>query len=706
MLLSDPLRSRVRRLVPAIAWLRQYDRRQLRPDLLAGGVVAALAVPQALGYAAIAGVPVVVGLYAVPVALIAYAVFGTSRQLVVGPVSTVSVMSGSLVAALHPADVAQAVLFTTAAALWAGIVLIVAAQLRIGWVAEFLSKPIVTGFVLGLTLLVILGELPGLLGITVRVSDVLGRITALASGVDQVDPLTVTVGLAALAVLFIGARLAPHVPWSLIVLVAGLATSAAFDLAARGVVVVGSVPAGLSGFGLPLVPVDRLVDVAFAGAALAFVGLAEGLSAARLFAVKGGYRVETDQELFAAGAANLTSGLAGGLAVAGSLSKTAAADRAGGRSQVTGVAAAALSLVVIVFFAPMLAGLPKAVLSAIVVHAVWSLIDVPAFRRYRASRRIDLVAACVAAVGVLLTGPLLGLLMAVAMSILALVYRSSRVTVDVMGKVPGEKAAWGALENHAERITLPGVLVLRLNEPLFWVNAARVHDQVLALADAYPDTKALLLDLECTDQLEITSSDMLAILLDRLHERGIDLYLVRVRFRVRAVLQRTGVRERLGEDHLWHSISQGVRCARADHGLKPVPGPDAVPDAADEEEAASPAAELIVAKTVLTEPDDEATADGGGEGGGARPRRRMPRPSRRSPASAGGPVDSAVPDDRHLAAAGSDRRAGGGDGDPVERQGDPGRVQQAPSPAGQAAVPDQARGSEDHGRPRPGLRPR
>ena len=299
--LTEALRNQIGRRVPAIGWVRGYDRRNLGPDLLAGCVVAALAIPQALGYAAIAGVPVELGLYAVPLALIAYAIFGTSRQLVVGPVSTVSVMSGSLVAALHPADVSQAVLFTTGAALWAGIVLIVAAQLRIGWVAEFLSKPIVTGFVLGLTLLVILGEIPRLLGITVRESDVLGRIKALVTGWAQFDPLTLVVGGSALIVLFVGARLAPRIPWSLVVLVAGLAASAAFDLAARGVAIVGSVPAGLSGFGLPIVPVNRMIDVAFAGAALAFVGLAEGLSAARLFAVKGGYRLETDQELFAAG---------------------------------------------------------------------------------------------------------------------------------------------------------------------------------------------------------------------------------------------------------------------------------------------------------------------------------------------------------------------------------------------------------------------
>jgi MFS superfamily sulfate permease-like transporter len=174
---------------------------------------------------------------------------------------------------------------------------------------------------------------------------------------------------------------------------------------------------------------------------------------------------------------------------------------------------------------------------------------------------------------VLVAGPLIGLLVAVSWAILGLVYRSSRVTVDVMGKVPGETAAWGALENHDERVTVPGVLVLRVNESLFWVNAARVKERVLEIADEHPDTKVLILDLESSDQLEITSSDMLAMLQQRLRSRGIDLYLVRVRFPVRTVLANTGMRAALGEDHLWHSISQGVRAARAAHGMKP-PKPD------------------------------------------------------------------------------------------------------------------------------------
>jgi SulP family sulfate permease len=317
-----------------------------------------------------------VGLYAVPIALAAYAVFGTSPQLIVGPVSTVSVLSGTLVVTLGPRDVNEAMTYTSAIALAAGVVLVIAGLLRIGWIAEFLSKPIVTGFVFGLTLLVIIGELPNLLGIHVAMGDVGDRIVSLVRGLDQVDLLTATLSAAALAVLFLGPLLSRAVPWSLVVLVGGLVASRVFHLADRGVAVVGHVPGGPPTPSIPFVPATKLVDVALAGAAIALVGLAEALSAARLFAVKHGYRLDTDQELVANGAANIGSSIVGGLGVAGSLSKTAAVDRAGGTSQVSALGGAALAIAAILLAAPALSVLPKAVLSAIVVHAVWGLWDV------------------------------------------------------------------------------------------------------------------------------------------------------------------------------------------------------------------------------------------------------------------------------------------------------------------------------------------
>jgi sulfate permease, SulP family len=228
---------------------------------------------------------------------------------------------------------------------------------------------------------------------------------------------------------------------------------------------------------------------------------------------------------------------------------------------------------------------------------VWRLMDFTALRRYAKVRRNDIVAAVVAAVGVLAFGPLNGLLLAVAQSVLGLIYRSSRVDVEVMGKVPGEKAAWGGVRDHPERTTLPAVLVLRIDTPFFWVNAAPIHDAVLEKVEQAPGTRVLVLDLEATNQMDTTSADTLDSLITQLRARGIDVYLVRVMWAVRKTLRRSGTMARLGEDHLWHSISQGVREARRTHGLKhlPVqPGPRGLEEAELEEAVdAVPAQERI-----------------------------------------------------------------------------------------------------------------
>ncbi len=558
--------------LPARRWLPRYKRRWLRGDLVAGAVVAALAIPQSLGYASIAGLPVQVGLYSLPTVLVCYALLGTSRKLIVGPVSTVALLTGSLIAGFQPESQTEAMALGAGMALTAGLLLVLASVLRIGWVAEFLSKPIVTGFVLGLTILVIVGELPNLLGIPVPPGDVLSRINDLVTGLGEIEVATLVVGVVAVALMFGGTQLAPKVPWALVTLLLGLVVSSLLDLSGAGVAVVGEVPQGLPTPTLPGIPVAEWGQIVVAGAAVAFVGLAEGLSAARLYATEDA-RVDASQELLAVGVANVSSGVVGGFGVAGSLSKTATVDRAGGRSQVAGLTTAVLALATILVLAPALSALPKAVLSAIVIHAVWGLLDFASMRRYARLRRNDIVSASVAALGVLAFGPLQGLLLAIALSVLGLVYRSSRVDVEVMGRVPGEKAAWGGMRNHPERRQIDGILVLRVDVPLFWVNAASVKDAILARVDGAEDwtdhdIAAVILDIEGTNQIDTTTVDMLASLLAALRERHVDLYLVRVMYPVRIVLRRAGFVAQIGEDHMWHSISQGTREARIHYGLK------------------------------------------------------------------------------------------------------------------------------------------
>ncbi len=562
-------REAVARFVPILQWLPEYPRSRLRGDILAGAVVAALMVPQSLGYARIAGVPVQIGLYAVPLALLAYAALGSSPQLIVGPASTVAIVSGSLVADIARDNPQDAVAITSALAIATGIVLAAIGLLRVAWLAEFLSRPIVTGFVFGLTVTIIIGELPTLLGIAKPPGDLIGVLVRTIRSIDEAHLQTAIIGAVALVLLFGGRRYRPAAPWGLLTLVIGVAASQLFDLEGRGVAVVGDVPAGLPPIGLPLIDRLDLGAVVVGGMSLALVALAEGLAATRLFATRGGYRVETERELVGMGAANVASGLSGGLAVAGSLSKTAAAERAGGSSQITGITAAVVVIAVLIAFTRFFAQLPLAVLSAIVVAAVWGLMDVAALRRYRTVRTADFVAAAVGAASVVLFGPLYGLGIAIVVSLLAIIYRSSSPRIEVLGKISDEKAAWGRVRGHPDRRPVEGVVVVRLDSPLFWANATAIEDRLLAEVEKWPETLAMVLDLEATSQLDTTSADILRHLADELEKREISLYLARVLHRVEHVLERSGFVDVVGqESHFWHSISQAVRAARRDVGLK------------------------------------------------------------------------------------------------------------------------------------------
>ena len=543
--------------------LPSYRRRHLPADVLAGLLVAALAIPQSLGYAVVAGVPVQVGLYTLPPALLAYALFGTSRVLFVGPVSTVSVLSGSIVRTLSGGDPELAVQLTAVLAVTAGVILVAVGLTRLGWVAQFLSEPIVTGFVAGLVVLIVIGEIPALAGLSAPVGGLFERLADLVRGLPDFHGLTLAVGAGSLVVLFVGSRFAPRVPWSLIVLVGGIVLSSQLELAEQGVQVVGQVPTGLPIPSIPLVDVRLWSGIITGGLAIAAVGIAEGLAAVRTFAPPGGVDPDTDDKEFVAhGAADLASGLFGGMGVGGSLSKTAANARAGAYSQISGVAAAVVVLLFVVVAAGLLADLPRTVLAAIVIHAVWGLVSVSSFRRYAAVRRNDFLAAVVAFLGVLVLGPLNGLLLAVAQSLLGLIYRSMQVEIDEMGRVAGEKAAWGSVGNDPTRRTYRGVTVLRPDGPLFWANANTVVHRLEKLVRRKGRLHAVVLDLEATNQMDTTTAERLHQLLIRLRRHGTDLYLVRVFGNVRDVLTRSGFLEELGPDHVWHSIAAGVKAAR------------------------------------------------------------------------------------------------------------------------------------------------
>lgn len=562
--------STIGNLVPIVRWLPKYRRTDFRPDFLAGLAVASVAIPTALGYATVAGVPVQVGLYALPAALLVYAIFASSRQVSMGPTSTVAIMSGAVVAKIMDGstDVTRAIALTCAVAIAAGVVLMIAGLVRTGWITDLISRPVITGFTIGLSILVIVSELPHLLGVHPTSNDVFPKLTSTLEQVPDAYLPTVGVGILALAVVFVGPRIQPRVPWALLLMVAGIVGSEWLTSDMGRMETLGNIPAGLPTLGIPAVSPSDLSQIILGGASVALAGIGEGLAAGRVFATKGGYRLDSDQELLGTGLANIASGFSGGMPVSGSLSRTAAAAMSGARTQITGVVAACCVLLVLLWLTGPLGGVPRVVLSAIVIASVWPLLDWRGLLRYRQVRKTDFVAALTALFGVLLLGPLNGLLAAIGISILGITLRSSQVTVDALGKIPGEKAGWGAVDAHPDRAMKESVLVARVNAPLFWANATRAADLVLSLVDEYPETKVLVLDLEATSQMDTTAMDSLMWLLERLRARGIDMYIAHLAYRARRVLEDTPFERELGEGHMWHSISQAVRAGRDAHDLR------------------------------------------------------------------------------------------------------------------------------------------
>ena len=578
------VREAVGRIAPLTVWLPKYDPRWLGRDALAGLAVAAVAIPTAMGYSTVALTPVQAGLYALPAALILYAIFGSSRQLAIGPTSTVALMSGAVVAGIEGIEEpSRAIAMTAGVAVAAGAWLTLFGLLRLGWVTDFISRPVIVGFSFGLGLTVLAGELPHLLGIPPADPHFVQRVWTTAQHIGQTNLDTLAFGAFGLAVLFIGAARRPAVPWALILMVAGILLAQFFDTRGHDVEVIGAIPAGLPALGIPDVSTADIVPIAVGGLAVAVAAVGEGLSAARIFASRGGYRINADSEFLGSGMANIGAGLSGGMGVCGSLSRTGTSVNSGSRTQVSGLTAALVTVIFLLTLTGVLADVPRVVLSCIVVVSVWFLLDVRTMRYYRRVRRNDFTSALAGLGGVVFFGPLYGLLAAVALSMLGVLYRSSRVNIDALGKIPGEKAGWGAAAEHPERTLVPGVLILRLDAPLFWANCEPTHQRILEHIDEAKDLRALVLDLEATGQMDTTTTAMLRDLLAELRAMDIDLFIARLHYRARVVLERDGFTDDLGPSHMWHSISQTVKAAKAHVAGKPLPVSEDATSSADEE---------------------------------------------------------------------------------------------------------------------------
>ena len=553
------------RWAPIVGWLPKYQRTWLTADLLAGLTVWALIVPESMAYAGVAGVPVQYGLYSVPLAVLGYAVFGSSRQLFVGPSSTVAALSASTIAPIAISSGANPVVLTATLALVVGVLYIVGGLLRLGFVARFFARPVLEGFVVGLGIFIAVGQLPKLVGVEKADGNTIRQFLSVLGDIGSWDWLTVGIGVGSLAILFTLARFVPKVPGALVVTVVGITLTQAFDLSQHGLAIVGPVPTGFHFVPWTGLTWDAVIDMVPGALAIIIVGFAEGVAIAKAYAAKYDYRIDPNQEMLAYGAASIGAGALQGYTVTGSLSKSAAADNAGGETPVSLAVVSVMVLLTIVLIAGVFEYLPEATLAAIVIHAVSGMIDFRKLQRLWEARVVDFWLAAGALAGVVVLGILPGIVVGVVLSLLLFIHRLDHPNVARLGRSRSGKE-FGDLAEHPGFSAVPGVLMLRFDAPLIFANADAFADSIEDALDRAQERdgarpRSLVLDLESCFEIDVTGVDALLRVARLLGQQGIELHLARAKAPVRAVLEHMGATASIGEDRLHATIAAAVGAA-------------------------------------------------------------------------------------------------------------------------------------------------
>ena len=552
------------RALPVVGWLPGYRRDWLRGDLAAGIAVTALVVPKNLGYADIAGVPLQNGLYAAAVGGIVYALFATSRHISTGPSSSLAAVAGGAVVVTGLGG-EQAAQLVAAIALATGLLFLLLALLRLGWIASFLSKAVVTGFLAGAAIDVVIGELPKLTGTSAEGENAWRELGSWLGSLDDVHWTTLLVGVTALGVILGLRRLAPAVPGALVLVAGGLLASSLFDLGAHGVALVGDVPSGLPVPELPDLALvrDHYATVAIAAVALLLIGFSQTAGDARAFAARHRYRIDVDQESVAQGMANVGVGVFQGMPVSTSLSASSLNESAGARTQVASLVTGGLVLATLLFLAPLFSDLPKAVLGAVIIDAVvFGMIDVRELRRLYRVTRFDFWVAVAAIVGVLSVGVLAGVVVGVVLSLGWLVYVATRPPMPLLGRQAGTQVFRDLDENPTDE-TFPGIAVLRIDAGLFFATAEGLEERVRELAQD-GDQRALVLDLEGVNFIDSQGAAKLTEIHELTEADGVTLRLARVKPRIYTVLEADGIIDRIGADHIHGNVHRAVEAQLAD----------------------------------------------------------------------------------------------------------------------------------------------
>jgi sulfate permease, SulP family len=498
------------RAVPITAWLPDYKLSWLSHDAIAGFTIWGLLIPEMIAYASLAGLPPQAGLYTLLGSLAAYAIFGTSRQLVVAATSASAVLIYSAVTALGPTNPAKYATLAAGMIIITGLFFILAGLFKFGFITSFISRPVREGFVFGLAIFVTISQLPKIFGLEKGTGDSIRQLAHLILHLGDASLTTFAIGALALVLLFAFERYIPRVPGGLVVLVLGIGISAALNLSHHGVATVGKIPTGLPSVAWPHLSFNELWVLIPSSVGMMLVIFSEALGAGQTFADKHGYRLDSDQEMIALGLANLLSGLFGGLAAGGSLSQSAVNDGAGARSEVSPLVAAVLSLVTVIALTPLFTDLPEAVLAALIIHAVSHIMKVAEMRQFYRLKRVEFWLAMATLIAVITLDVLPALIIGVVFAIASLVYRAGRPRVSMLGVDPHTPGAFEDLERHPDAAPPPGMIVVRPDAPLFYANAESVRDSVesAVIASGQP-VHAVVLDLDGNDDLDITSAEQL-----------------------------------------------------------------------------------------------------------------------------------------------------------------------------------------------------
>ena len=562
----------IRRFIPILSWLPRYDRSWLAIDIIAGLTLWGLAVPEAMAYAGIAGLPPQAGLYTLLAALLVYALLGTSRHLVVQATSATAALLASAVgaalvatAAVTASDPEAYQTYASAFVLVTGLVFLAAGIARLGFITQFLSKPVMDGFVTGLAIFVAVGQLNKLFGVPKPEGNTVEKLLGIIKELPQANWVAFAVGAAALAVLFLLPRWNKKLPAGLVVLFGAIALSAALDLNGKyGVEIVGTLPQGLPSLAFPKVPFTTYLAMVLPAMGVLLVAYSEALGVAHEFAEKHGYEVDANQELNAHAVANLVSALFGGMLAAGSMSASAVKEGAGARSQVTNLVTWVVTIITVLFLTPLFTTLPEAVLAALIIHAVWHIIASRKLAKVRQASPVEFWFGALALAGVLFIDVLQGMIIGVVASLIFVVYKTSRPHISSLGRVPGVPGAYSDLGRHPEDTPVPGVLIIRVDAQLYYANALTVRDRVKAmLAEMASPPRAVIIDASAWDGIDVTSTEVIKSLVKELRGNGIAVYFAEVHAPVLEYGRKMGLVDFIGEDHVFPTVDLAVRSLEA-----------------------------------------------------------------------------------------------------------------------------------------------